>query len=83
MIPLLSIGKSIWEQKEGKQRKNSLEVCEKKVIFVFICKSLLPLFRIGLFVAAHGCRVSKKVSHPLKSITHILQQWNLAQLYLT
>ena len=60
MIPLLSIGKSIWEQKEWKQNKSYLEVCEKKVIFLFICKTLLALFRICLFVSAHGWRGEQK-----------------------
>ena len=35
----------------------------------------------GFFGAAHGWG-AKKALHSLKSVTHILQWWNLAQLYL-
>ena len=41
----------------------------------------LPLFRMGFFGANHGC--GGKRPPPLKPVTHILQWWNLAQLYLT
>ena len=40
------------------------------------------LFRMGLFGAAHGWEsCQKSLPHFLKSVTHILQWWNLAQLY--
>ena len=42
----------------------------------------LTLFRMGFFGAAHGCG-GQKAPPSLKSVTHILQSWNLAQLYLT
>ena len=43
----------------------------------------LTLFRMGFFGAAHGWGRNKKAPPSLKSVTHILQWWNLAQLYLT
>ena len=42
----------------------------------------LTLFS-SLSRAAHGWGKAKKPPPSLKSATHILQQWNLAQLYLT
>ena len=42
----------------------------------------LTLFRIHHFRDAHGWEGSKKAPS-LKSVTHILQWWNLTQLYLT
>ena len=42
----------------------------------------LTLFRMGIFMAAHGWG-DQKGPPSLKSVTHILQWWNLAQLYLT
>ena len=42
---------------------------------------LLTLFRIEIFVAAHGLEGSKNPPS-LKNVTHILQQQNLAQFYL-
>ena len=51
------------------------------VIFnVLLCNEyilLLTLFRMGFFGAAHGW------GGEVKPVTHILQWWNLAQLYLT
>ena len=45
---------------------------------------MLTLFRMGLFGATHGWGAKKSPPPPsLKSVTHILQWWNLAQLYLT
>ena len=41
----------------------------------------LTLFRMGFFGAAHGWGVKRPPS--LKSVAHILQWLNLAQLYLT
>ena len=43
---------------------------------------ILTLFRTGLFGAAEGLGVAKRPPS-LKSVTDILQWWNLAQLYLT
>ena len=48
----------------------------------------LTLFRTGLLGAVHGWGGGSKKPLPrtptsLKSVTHILQWWNLAQLYLT
>ena len=48
---------------------------------IFTKLNALTLFRMGFFGAAHGWG-SKKVPS-LKSVIHILQWWNLAQLYLT
>ena len=45
--------------------------------------TFLILFTIGLFGAAHGCGGWQKGPPSLKSVTQILQRWNLAQLYLT
>ena len=42
----------------------------------------LTLFRMGVFGAAHGW-VGQIVPPSLKSVTHILQWWDLAQLYIT
>ena len=42
---------------------------------------VLILFRMGLFGVAHGWGAKRPPS--LKSVTHVLQWWNLAQLYLT
>ena len=47
-----------------------------------IGQSVLALFRMGIFGAAQGWG-GQKGPPSLKSITHILQWWNLAQLYLT
>ena len=44
---------------------------------------ILTLFRMGFFGAAHGWGGGKKAPTSLKSVTHMLQWWNLAQLYLT
>ena len=43
----------------------------------------LILFRMGIFGAAHGWGGGQKGAPSLKSVTHILQWWNLAHLYLT
>ena len=55
---------------------------QNKTDFSFIS---LILFRIGFFGAAHGSGGGgAKIPPPfLKSVAHILQLWNLAQLYLT
>ena len=37
---------------------------------------------MGFFSAAHGWR-GQKCAHSLKSVTHTLQWWNIAKLYLT
>ena len=42
---------------------------------------ILTLFRMGIFGAVHGWGRAKKAPS-LKSVTHILQWWNLAQIYL-
>ena len=42
---------------------------------------ILTLFRMGLFGSADGRGEQK--APPLKYVTHILQWWNLAQLYFT
>ena len=44
---------------------------------------ILTLFKMGIFGAGHGWGGGQKGSPSLKSVTHILQWWNLAQLYLT
>ena len=49
-------------------------------LLFFVTGLLLTLFTMGLFAAAHGW-VAKKVPS-LKSVTYILQWWNLAQLHL-
>ena len=47
-------------------------------------ESMLALFRMGFFGAAHGWGGGGAKKPPsLKSATHILQWWNLAHLYLT
>ena len=43
----------------------------------------LTLFRVGVFEAAHRWVVGLFWLPSLKFATHILQCWNLAQLYLT
>ena len=45
---------------------------------------VLILFRMGFLGAAHGCggRGRAKRAPSLESVTHILQWWNLTQLYL-
>ena len=43
----------------------------------------LTLFRMGFFRAAHGWRGGQKGLPSIKSATHILKWWNLAQLYLS
>ena len=43
----------------------------------------LNIFRMDFFGAAHGEGGGQKDPHSVKSVTHILQWWNLAQLYLT
>ena len=40
-------------------------------------------FRMGIFGAAHEWGGGAKRLPYLKSVTYILQWWNLAQLYLT
>ena len=40
--------------------------------------STLTLFRMGFFEAAHGWGGGQKGPLSLKSVTHILQWWNLA-----
>ena len=47
----------------------------------FLTLHFLTLFRMDLSGAAHGLGKAKKAPS-LKSVTHILQRWNLAQLYL-
>lgn len=54
--------------------------------FQLIICSFTPstLFRMGLFWTAHGLRGEGAKSSPSpKFVTHILNLWNLAQLYLT
>ena len=55
-------------------------ICFKIVSYV-----LLTLFRMGFFGAAHGWGGGgeRKKAPSLKSVTHILQCSNLAQLYFT
>ena len=43
---------------------------------------VLTLFRMGFFGTAHGWGCQKGL-RSLKSVTHILQWWNLTKLYLT
>ena len=65
--------KKIWDYAKSVQNDN----------WVALGLPILTLFRMGFFGAAHGWGEPK--SHPpsLISVTHILQWWNLAQLYLT
>ena len=42
---------------------------------------VLTLFRMGFFEAAHGWEAKRTPS--LKYVTHILQWWNLVQIYLS
>ena len=51
------------------------------VSYISIFRIHLTLFRMGIFGAAHGSR--GKMAPSLKSVTHMLQWWNLALLYLT
>ena len=53
-----------------------------KVLFQ-IRAVILTLFRMGFFGAAHGWEWGAFWPPSLKSASHILQWWNLAQLYLT
>ena len=53
-------------------------ILEPKNKFALFLDSALTLFRIGNFDAALGL-----LAPSLKSLTYILQLWNLAQLYLT
>ena len=56
---------------------SSREMLEK----LFWRSSLLTLFRMGFFGAAHGW--GTKRTSCLKSVPHFLKWWNLVQLYLT
>ena len=51
-----------------------------KLFTAFKKNIFLTLFRMGFFGAAHG---RGQGPPSLKSVTHILQWWNLSQLYLT
>ena len=76
-------------------KSKNLQVCICFVIYIFI--HLFPdivvhiddltLFRMDFFRAAHGWRYDCAKFHHcricVKSVTNILQWWNLAQLYLT
>ena len=55
------------------------------LIYFIIFSSTLTLFRMAFLGAAHrwGRGGGQKASLSLKSVTHILKWWNLAQLYLT
>ena len=57
----------------------SLYFCSTK----YMDSLTLTMFRMGFFGAAHGWGWGQKGPLSLKSVTHILQWWNLAQLYLT
>ena len=53
-------------------------------VFIDIATLLgLTLFRMGIFGTTHGWGVEQKATPSLKSVTRILQWWNLTQLYLT
>ena len=58
----------------------TLEMCGKVVLENY---GILTIFKMGIFRAAHEWVGSQNGSPSLKSVTHILQWWNLAQLYLT
>ena len=69
---------------------NQRKSCSKKLskyvtTFDYLVKILivLTLFRMGIFGAGLLMDGGGKRSPSLKSVTHILQWWNLAQLYLT
>ena len=59
-------------------------MCSKHISDISLSEiCLLTIFRMGLFGAAHGWEAIKNA--PLlfwKSVTHILQWWNFAHLYL-
>ena len=74
--------------------KRAFEVKKKAFFIIFkglsVAKNCLrsesapiTLFRMGIFGAAHGWGGGQKGPPTLKSVTHILQWWDLAQLYLT
>ena len=46
-------------------------------------KRVFNPIQMGLLGAGHGSEKGKKLPPSLKSVTHILQCWNLAQLYLS
>ena len=50
---------------------------------IFYIESFGSIIRMCFFGAVHGWGDGGKKPPFLKSITHILQWWNLAQLYLT
>ena len=57
--------------------------CNTKNEKVASLLKVLTLFKMGLFGAAHSWGDVQKGPLSLKSLIHILQWWNLAQLYLT
>ena len=68
-------------------KNNTLLIMIPQETHVNQLEGVLALFRIDFFGAAHGGGGrgwAKRPTPPsLKSITYILQWWNLAQLYLT
>ena len=83
----------IWRQACRLFGSNDISVSDrawhKDCSRTFLVKSdstglILTLFRIGISVAAHGWGGGGAKRPPsIKSVTHILQWWNVAQLYLT
>ena len=57
--------------------------CSLKILIIFITVSLFNPIQDGLFRGCSWMREGQKGLPCLKSVTHILQWWNLAQLYLT
>ena len=83
----LNIQTTIYRKETARQRfprSNSDHLLSLKQSIRY--SQALTLFKMGLFGAAHGWGVGgggeAKSSPSLKSSTHILQWWNLAQLYL-
>ena len=70
--------------KDFKSLKN-LDCWSPQTVVTGVAISLtLTLFRMGIFGASHGSGGGGAKRPPsLKSVTHILQWWILAQLYLT
>ena len=69
---------------EKHQSDHSLSVSEKVALLLKLIFSYSEFFFLGL-VADRGAWMGKKIAPPpsLKLVTHILQRWNLAQLYPT
>ena len=58
--------------------------CSMKILIIFIAVSLFNPIQDGLFRSCSWMRGGQKAPTPrLKSVTHTLQWWNLAQLYIT